>query len=358
MRDAILLIDDTPDKRDALSEALKKEFASSEVDIILVTQDSISDFLPSKEVLQEAGIDSGAPEDRFCYYLESNPNIKLVVVDHDLSLLNSQLSEPVVATACQNAGVPHCRYSRTTRYQTTRQKLIELVEKSHVYSVKLDISDIDNLEFGIELESTKTVRCIFEGFNQLRSMIETIDEELLSKGPAAILAHVLDFPGLESIFHRYASAYSVMAEVLKIREIIENDRENLTKPIIKNRLTYTLGFWLYNVILKYPGVILNDAAAASYLNLSSSTFTHNKDKFHLALYNGPFSSSELSDYWWRYSLDDILIDNGYDDGVELLRSSGVEDIEHQLVTCRVSLRQVFTVYLRKKQYLLSILLEH
>ncbi|WP_051030621.1 hypothetical protein [Alishewanella aestuarii] len=195
MKDTILIIDDTPDKRDMLLSVLQKEFSGDEVQIITVTKENVSEFLPQRDREENKAIRSGAPEDRLCFYFQSNPHIKLVIVDHDLSLLDSQLSESVVASACQNAGIPHCRYSRTTGYQTARQKLLELVEKSHVYSIKIDINDIEHSEFGESPVCLSTIRNIFEGFNQLKELIQEMHKDLLEKGPAAILATILGYPG-------------------------------------------------------------------------------------------------------------------------------------------------------------------
>ncbi|WP_127025295.1 hypothetical protein [Rheinheimera mangrovi] len=334
LKDSILLIDDTPSKRELLLKALEDEFADGSVHIQTVTDQNVDEYLPVKDDGLNKGIRSGAPEDRLSFYLQNNPNIKLVIVDHDLSLLESQMSESVVAAACQNAGVPHCRYSRTTGFQTTRQQLLELVEKSQVYSIKIDIRDIESFDFGNQPVCLSTIRNIYEGFEQLRCLIFRMDKEMLNKGPAAILSSILGYPGLEPMFQQYATSYSVMAEILKIREIMDGDTKTEFEPIIRHRLSYILGFWLYNVILKYPGILLNEVAASSYVNLDVDCFLKNKDAFSDAKYQGPFSKMNNHSYWWRYKLDDILIDNDCEDGINYLQSQGIDDLKPSV--CHVS----------------------
>lgn len=336
MNDTILLIDDSDDKREILLSCLTKEFAGTDVTISAISKDNVDDFLPAKDDTGENGPETNAPEDRFYFYLISNPRVKLVVVDHDLSMLDSNLSESVVATACQNAGVPHCRYSRSTTHQTTRQKLNELVEQSHVYSVKIDITDIEVAEFGDNPESPQKIKSIYEGFQSLELSLEKFDPEQLKNGPAQLLSEMLGFPGLSTVFHQYATAYSVFSEIIKIHQIIEEDSDQKTEfaDIIRRRLNYILGFWLHNVILRYPGIIINEIAAASYLNLSTEDFLTYSQKFSDAKYEGPFSTTTETTYWWRYKLDDILIDSDCEDGIEFLGKADIENIKPSI--CYVS----------------------
>lgn len=328
MKNQILIIDDTEDKRKSLVEALSVELQGLDVELVVVTENNVASFFPKRGEPGTEGLETDAPEDRFCCYLESHPNIKLVIVDHDLSLLNTQISESVVASACQNAGVPHCRYSRTVRHQTPRQKLLELIEKSQIYSVKLDISDISLTDIGVPQESTRIVRCIYEGFEHLRRLIAQIDETLLNRGPSVVLATILEKPELDFMFQQYAGSYNVLAEAIKIYDILEQKNNYIPDRtrIIKNRLVYTIGFWLVNVIMKYPGVILNTTSASSYLNLNENDFIKHSEHFSQAKYSGPFEYFSKNGYWWRHHLDDLLISSESDNGICFLDKKGIKDI--------------------------------
>jgi len=84
------------------------------------------------------------------------------------------------------------------------------------------------------------------------------------------------------------------------------------------RMPRILGNWLFLSILRFPGILVNKIAAASYLNIQTSAFDRNEiqNHFQSAKYTGPFSDSELGPWWWRAELDVLLGDAGCVDGRE------------------------------------------
>ncbi len=70
----------------------------------------------------------------------------------------------------------------------------------------------------------------------------------------------------------------------------------------RNRhLSCLLGYWLWDSVLRYPGVVVNMVAASSDLNIEQEVFENEDDVrncFSPALYDGPFKEAKGS-MWWR-----------------------------------------------------------
>ena len=135
------------------------------------------------------------------------------------------------------------------------------------------------------------------------------------------MAELTGRPDQAPYFSNYLESATLMSDIL---EFAENDQ-----PLIEKKLALVLGYWLYNYVLVYPGILLNDIAAASYLDLSLESLNGSKDFFTKAKYEGPFSGDK--EYWWRYDLDDILIEQNADSGYSLLSDKGLQEIEQS--TC-------------------------
>lgn len=127
-------------------------------------------------------------------------------------------------------------------------------------------------------------------------------------------------PGLETYFNLYATGPSVASGIIS-DELVGSESGEILE-IQLNRISLVLGYWLHNYIMPFPGVILDDATAAAYLNLDANSFVDNQSYFEVAKYSGPFGSSTRR--WWRYKLDQLLDDNDYDDGLAYLVANGIE----------------------------------
>src|SRR5207249_1513314 len=70
-------------------------------------------------------------------------------------------------------------------------------------------------------------------------------------------------------------------------------------------------------ILRFPGLLVSEVAAASYLNIAPGAFKHAavQQLFSKALYKGPFCEEE-SPRWWRVELDALLTSAACSDGRE------------------------------------------
>ena len=87
----------------------------------------------------------------------------------------------------------------------------------------------------------------------------------------------------------------------------------------RRRFVIALGVWIVDVVLPYPGVLLNEVAAASYLDVGPKDFALPavRTLFRSALWrNAPFVDVEKP-RWWRLRLDDLLARNDVQLGADL-----------------------------------------
>jgi hypothetical protein len=86
------------------------------------------------------------------------------------------------------------------------------------------------------------------------------------------------------------------------------------------KMSCFLGYWLWDSLLRYPGVLANETATASHLNIATKDFRKPAVRaiFKKAVYRGPFADSRHPQ-WWRGMLDDIVSKAGCDNGLALVR---------------------------------------
>jgi hypothetical protein len=309
----ILLIDDTVELRENVFNRLTEK-VSGDVEIIKLDENNLEDYIP-KDI--PSSKDTHAPEDLLAERLEGS-DIDLIVVDHDLSKLKSNLSEPVVSIASHAATIPLCRYARVRR-KSSMSKLSDAIEAGTTFSIKIN-NIVDDAAIMEIIE-------VLYGFKNIKEAISKLDTHILQKGPAFILAYILDDTTQEKSIAQYTISSNILNEVLELHEL--EKEENFEKEEIKkikiNRLTYIIGYWLYNSILKFPGVILNKKATCSYLNINEDDFENNKQFFDSAKYTGFFS--KFTEYWWKDRLNTLLDDSDVWSGKELLEKELKKEIQ-------------------------------
>lgn len=287
----ILLIDDREDKRKEVFDAINSLDPS--VIIECIDKTNIKEYLPNDASSSKA---TRAPEDLLAEKL-AEMNIDLIVVDHDLTMLDSQLSEPVVSIASHAASIPLCRYARVKR-TSNMSKLSDAVEAGTTFSIKIDIENLSN--------AAQEIIDIVYGFNHLKEQIHALENYKIDKGPAYILSTILGDLSQEDYFLQYSISANILGDILELYSAEQNEDFDKTKieTIKKDRLAYIIGYWFYNSILKFPGVILNKKATYSYLNINENDFEEYRHYFENAQYKGPFSI--YKDYWWKNKLNFIL----------------------------------------------------
>jgi hypothetical protein len=241
-----------------------------------------------------------------------NP-IEMVIVDLELSQFEEfDISEPVISNVCDILGIPTCLYSRVTdEYEIERIR--NWSERHIVLDSNKEIDDI-----------AKQCYYIFEGFQAINEEVRKIDIQK-SFSPIEIISKIMKAPeGAESQIVHYTTGYfSLMGKRLK--DASERARF----------LSVLLGYWIYNSLLRFPGVLLNETAAASYLNIDVESFRNSKEiknAFKEARYMGPFNG--IAPYWWKVRLDELLskYEEDAEEGVSIcsvqafLRQKGIDNV--------------------------------
>ena len=293
----IVFFEDIDTDRDRISAALKKEFKDKNV--------TIHDFKPNEEN-DKAGRNNSYEERLINYLNKSNlGEIELFIADMDLSKTESYtgLSETVVSKVSDRLSVPMCLYARG-RGSNDLKKILKWTD----YKIILDIAD-DTTKFAREC------RIIYDGFQKIKNRFRQMEIRKVHS-PAEILAKILNKPDLQDRIALYGSGDKHM-----LADILPYFRDNQNVGI-KKRIPRLLGYWLWDSILRYPGVVVNETAAASYLNIQPKDFEKKEIRklFKEAMYDGPFSS--IRPMWWRSDLDKLLANARCKDGFEFTQKKG------------------------------------
>jgi hypothetical protein len=75
-------------------------------------------------------------------------------------------------------------------------------------------------------------------------------------------------------------------------------------------LTYVIGHLLLNIILRFPGPLLNRRALAAYFAVAEIETARIESLFAESLYKGPFS--DIGPYYWLSDIDNLLTKFGND----------------------------------------------
>jgi len=315
----ILLIEDHEVMRERIIGQINAVVgADSTARLSVVDENNVDALVGEKGVSNEMALAEGIRK--------NYPNVALIVVDHDLSnLKNPAISESSITAAAHTLAIPVCRYHRRPTGSSLRiDALWEL--NARVYSIDLDVpteTDEKSNRFGREVLN------ILKGFKQIERGYQELDEPIRKKGAPCVLSHLLGKPKLEDFFAAYSEGISFLNDVLIVRKLMEKSSHEeagqTSEPEpddLNRRIPYMLGYWLYNFILRFPGLILNENAAASYLDIDTEDFQKEEVLrcFDEARYKGPFS--DFQGYWWRPMLDDLLIEHGGRD--EILQAEGLD----------------------------------
>jgi len=225
----------------------------------------------------------------------------LIVVDLDLSKVESYrgLSEPTVRRVTDALGTPECAYARGEEIGDEFVRVAEQRESTIALSVKAGSAKF-----------ARHVVSVAEGFGYIADQLPTALKEPRKKFPGKLLATILGKPEYSEKIALYASGdQNRLASVLRVGGTDEERRR---------RLTCLLGYWLWDSVLRYPGVVVNEVAASSYLNIHEDTFRRTgavQALFEKARYRGPFAEAKGL-MWWRGMLDDIVAESGLADGRE------------------------------------------
>jgi hypothetical protein len=226
----------------------------------------------------------------------------LIVADKDLSKLNlyGGLSEPTVRRVADKLYIPECAYARGEREQR------EFLGGPEIREGRIEVT----LEHGEERFAEQVV-AVAQGFVTIRDRLPEAIRAPRKKSPGSVLATLLLKPAYAEKIALYASGdQNRLAGVLQVRG---------TEPAERyRRLACLLGYWLWDSVLRFPGVVVNEVAASSYLNIEEGAFRDEGIRriFERARYDGPFALAR-GPLWWRGSLDDVVAEGEALDGREL-----------------------------------------
>jgi hypothetical protein len=201
----------------------------------------------------------------------------LVVLDWDLSRYEHPVTSELVRGICDDVALPVCTY-RTERGEVGRVKRLQRWQ---------------DREIAIDSSMPPERVAAMCGWC-LRGFV-AIDQAFGSGRPLAGAVKSLLRPPTSAEVQLDQYAWG-SPEALQVAE----------RPDHQDRFAATtLGYWIYNRLLQFPGVLLNGIAAASYLDIDPKSLerTDVRDFFTPALYQGPFA--DTGPYWWTSGLDDV-----------------------------------------------------
>jgi len=293
----VVLFEDSEDKAKAFATAFRKELGSE----IAVEQFDVG----SKA--QEATAQTY--EDRLVKALKPHENICLIVSDRDISTAKGYLglSEAVVVKAARVIGVPVGVYATGKT-----DDVLERAKTGGDGRIVLDASDLG--AFAAE------VGRIARGMVEMRREIDALwkGAERKFRGPAAVLAHILGQKDIEEHLSLY-----VRGDQRMVAEFLAEKRSQIHAKPNSRHVATALGIWFFDSVLRFPGVLLDVVAAASFLGVSVASLEQPSvlKVFQNACYLGPFSGPR-SRFWWRHLLSELLSEAKVSSGRELLKKKG------------------------------------
>lgn len=291
----IALFEDMSRTRSSLVDALKAALGKD---------DSVVPFAAGS--FNEADDKERTYDDRLEGILSKPPydDVTLILADRDLS--KSQdidfggLSVSAVSAAARKLSVPLCSYAREL------DKAYDWRGSWEEGHIVLSFAEGEN-----ELARKSVLAA--RGFAEIAERLSKADLTK-RKSTADVLSNLL---GKEEYADKMA-LYAV-GDNYRLGEIVGR---GIQDSVDRRKITHFLGYWLWDSLLRFPGVFVNEIAAGSYLNINTEDFAKPEVRsvFGNALYEGPFADPQAPQ-WWRGDLDDIVSAAKCNDGLELVRTT-------------------------------------
>lgn len=243
---------------------------------------------------------------------------ELIVCDQDLSLIGNYtgLSAQVITGIAHAEGIPIALYGRGPEDYMTKQLKERRSFVERRFLLHLDSIGWDPANFA------QDVRVVYDGSQQILRFLE---KSLAGKGkkpvegtPAKWMSQILGKPSIVNRLDLYGSGDQQYLGSLTASNPVEHHRESIRV------LAAELGYWLWESILRFPGITVNSVAAASMLNLSPETWQRPEVQkiFLPAKYDGPFGVTKP--FWWRDELRALVEDAHVADGLELIAKNKIK----------------------------------
>ncbi len=287
----IVLFEDTTTQADKLVKAIRAAIG---------TEGSVKLFTGAK------GRAHKTYEERIYAELQELPyaDATLIVADRDLSKTKEYtgLSESIVRRVADRLATPQCSYASNAGDDF----ILAAEEREARIAVSLSSG---------EDRCAQQIVAIAKGFRELHDKpvgMKEMQQSAEKRSEGRTLASLLGKPEYADKIALYASGdRNRPGHVLNIGKGKEQER--------LKQVTCLFGYWLWDSVLQFPGVVVNDVAAASYLNIRTKEFREDagiQTLFAGCRYAGPFAEAK-EPLWWRGMLDDMVAKDQLTDGREL-----------------------------------------
>jgi hypothetical protein len=216
-------------------------------------------------------------------FLLKDESIGLVILDWLLDLYKPAVSRHTVEGVCDEEGIPICIYHYGATMEDKLKRMMKWGEN------KIWLQDFKTLE---ELEPT--LYGIISGFYLIRTSLSGILNSRFSLGN--LINKILQTPPEARI-----TIDQYLWSRFRAFQVLESADQKSVRL-----MSSLIGYWIYNVLLQFPGPIVSEGAAASFLDISEEDFSRVEIRniFKDALYKGPFNNTDQ--YWWTRKIDNIL----------------------------------------------------
>jgi hypothetical protein len=295
----VLLFEDDKKKGDEFAKgfeaALRPKFAFQRYDLYL-QPDKID--VPYEDLLAQK-----LSETKF-------RDLALIVSDRDISRSGRYpgLSEAAVCKAAAELGIPVCVYASG--------KSDDVLERQRSGGDGRIVLDAKNM--------MSTVPVIAQGMLDVRERLAKILSKTSKSQPAgsaALLAKVLEMSDATDHLALYARGDQKMIAQLLPERRKHPARTAAHKDVDESkRVATALGVWLYDSVLRFPGLILDRLAASSFLGIDFKSMERPevRSTFASAEYKGPFFD-DAEPMWWRHLLVEILGKAGVEMGRDAVK---------------------------------------
>jgi|GEM_PF-810778 len=287
--------------------------------------------------LDEPPQNSNTPyEDRVEAWIRTSgfhDRLVLLVTDRDLSANSkdwSGLSQTAVSGAAKVLGLPVAGYRRAKPSAVDQFKRIPgdgLIDLSPEATIRA--AQVASLAKGfVDLQDRiKRQEGADDGGDAGTTGKKRRPAAAKAASPGALLARVLHQPAAAAHFDTFACGdHIAIGEILAFSQ----DSKARMSSQVGRRLVAALGVWLADLVMKYPGVLVNQIAAASYLDIHPKDFAKPEVQklFKAALYKDlPFEDPDTP-LWWRHLLDEIVSQGESSSGLELCEKQGLKNIRY------------------------------
>ena len=225
-------------------------------------------------------------------------NASLIVADQDLSKSRRYpgLSESAIKRVADGLGIPECAYSRGNQAE-------DLFRSAEQREARIVLNLTGNDQFPAQVVS------LAEGFEEIAEKLRGVPDSTDLKHPGKLLAYILGKLEYADKISLYASG-----DLNRLATIVAARGKGLERKMSVRKCL--MGYWLWDSVLRYPGVVVDEVAAASYLNIKGDIFHSDSQVrvlFNDATYSGPFATAK-GPMWWRAKLDDIVANSNVPDG--------------------------------------------